>query len=276
MSSIVPPLRTAAQQVTARPEAWLELAVAEQLPPGWIRVTDLIAQPALLRLRQDRAAAFLLSEYGRTDELAAAVAVLERQLQAVTMPAGALFRHHRRVPRLHPTAVAVPVDAAPAIPEITRVQLLDARFWCLPEDPDRRHPDATVVDDDTALGSRYRAEVALHAGAFLDAYAPLVRLGPHQLWGAVTDAVEHGFWFTGANDLPAVVADLAELVLPAVLPPFTTRSQFYAVARTGRDPIWTRRRATCCFVYRVAPDRLECATCPRRTDASRAALLRSY
>lgn len=268
-------LGAAAAQVSARPDAWLELAVTDQPPKGWVRVADLVADPARLKARQRDAMVFLLAGYGRTDELAAAVLVLERQLNAVTLPAAALFRHHRRVPRLDPTLVAVPGEISRAAPETTRVRLLDARFWCLPDDPDHEHPDATVVPGEPALAHRFRTEVVAHAQAFLDAYAPLVRLGPHQLWGAVTDAVEHGFWFTGSADMSGVVADLADLVLSRVLVPFTARSGFYPVSRVEHDPIWTRRRETCCFYYRLTPERTECVTCPRRTAASRAALLRS-
>ena len=164
----VTPLADSAARLT---EAFGRPVVHGAAGPGWIRCADVDAG-FVTRWERDVAAEHV-REYGRSHPSAAAGYVLGWYAGIPAGLGGALFRLDRRVPRLHRSAVAFRL-APEAYPEASA--LLDARFWCLPDDPGAGHPDATVVADEAALAAVLRAEVRGHADAFLETYPAHGRL----------------------------------------------------------------------------------------------------
>jgi hypothetical protein len=151
------------------------------------------------------------------------------------------------------------------------VALLGSRFACLPKDPDAGHPGADVVPGERALAAVLRERVAAHAAAFHAVFHPAVKISSRQRWGMLTDVLDTALWTSGkeSGDEGRGVSD-ARLVLDEVHPPLTSPSRTYRLVDGRGRARWTRRRESCCFMFRV-PGLPACFTCPRVGDDERIA-----
>ncbi|GAA2788828.1 (2Fe-2S)-binding protein [Crossiella cryophila] len=234
---------------------------------SWRNCAGLLADPAAFdRWRKDLAEWLNDRHDGNIPERTTAGYVLAWYLQIPAYLGAILFHTARRVPWLRPADLAFRLSGDRPHPD--GIALLSAGFVCLPDDPAVGTPEATVVRDEAALAGVLRARYAGHAGEFVAAYGPTVRLGRHMLWGAATDALDSALWNTGRmfGDEGAGVAQAA-LVLPARIEPFTSASRLYPVHGEGRT-VWTRRRESCCFHFALDGG-TPCVTCPRVSAAER-------
>ena len=232
---------------------------------GWVRCADLLADPdAIGRWQREAAAVF-----GGADDdglLTGQGLVLDWYLAGVVLPAVGMFHVDRRVPGLAPEDVHLLPGSAGS--PVAATALDSAQFRCLVDDPAADGVDAEVVDGLDALAAALRTELLAHADRLIEAYAPTTRIGSHGLWGAVTDAVDvaamTGGWVSGE---PARAADDARLVLTGD-PRWVGGSTLHEIDDARGRRHWTRRRYSCCFLYR-APGAGVCVTCPRVSDEER-------
>lgn len=258
------PLAATVARLDARePERSVHLGV----PPGetgWITCQEVIEQPVLLRRWQADAAAHLRDEHSTVPAITSAAFVLGEYAGICGFLGGATYSLDRRVPRLDAGALAFRQD--PAVWWPRAFALLDRRFWCLPDDPDAFHPDATAVAGELELATVLRAQVRAHADAFLAMYEPGVRMARRHLLGAFFDGLDCGPWVVSGKRERAV-ADSAR-VLPGRTVEFKDASTLRRlVDARGREHL-TRERISCCFYYRL-PDVEACFTCPRTSLAER-------
>lgn len=249
---------------------WLSVRRGAQSGAGWVRCSDVLADPeALPRWLDGVVAAVIAQNDGWEPPLVTPASYLMGWYLDVPAYTGALaFGVARRVPDLDPASLAVHRHPG-GWPD--GVALLGDRFTCLPDDPDAGHASADVVADETALAAVLRERVAAHAAAFHAVYHPAVKISSRQRWGMLTDVLDTALWTTGtqtgAED--AGVRD-ARLVLDDVHPPFTSRSRTYRLVDGRGRGRWSRRRQSCCFLYPV-PGAQACTTCPRVSDDERVA-----
>jgi ferric iron reductase protein FhuF len=244
--------------------SWAGVQAAADSRPGWVRCSDLLADPDRLRGWQ-RAVA---DAYGGPDDdgtLTAQGLVLDWYLAAVTLPAAGAFHLDRRVIELTPERMQIRVGP-PGSP-VAAIAVESPRWAGLPGD-ERAGPDSTVVDGVDALADLLRTAVVGHAERLLAAYEPTTRIGRHGLWAAVTDALDVAFMTGGwvSGDMARAAAD-ARLVLGDAAP-LVGGSTLHEIDDARGRRHWTRRRWSCCFLYR-APGAGECVTCPRVSDAER-------
>lgn len=234
---------------------------------GWIRCADL--QDRGLAEWEEEAAARQRVEHGRSDAITAAAYALEWYGLVPGSLGGLLYRSARRVPTLSADVLWVRQHAEEGW--VDGVAWTGGRFWCLPADPAAAHPDARVVDDETALAAVLRAEVRQHADAFLATYRPGARLARRDLLGTFFDGLDGAAWDYEETD-PArfgPMVEAARVVLPGRTPEFRDSSTLYVLDRHDGAPHLTRERISCCRHYRVAADARACFTCPRTTRAER-------
>ncbi|GAB3136268.1 (2Fe-2S)-binding protein [Amycolatopsis stemonae] len=230
------------------------------VPPGWIRCSELLETPAYFAEWRDLLAGSLQASYGAAPARTTAAWVLTWYLYVPAHVGALLLHHERRVPSLKPAELAFRLADDGPHPAGTAV--LGTAFHCLPTDPGSARPEATAVRDERALAAVLRARYVAHATQFVRAYAPVSRLGPRALWAAATDALDNALWWAGGQGgTPeaegAGVADAA-LVLDERYPPLTSASTL----RLAENREWTRRRESCCFSY-LLPGEPECDGCPR-------------
>lgn len=234
------------------------------VPAGWIRCSELLETPAYFDEWRGLLGDSLQGSHGTAPARTTAAWILSWYLY-VPAQAGALLLHHeRRVPSLKPSELAFRL--ADDGPHPDGLAVLGDAFHCLPTDPGSARPEATVVRDERALAAVLRARYLAHATRFVQAYAPVSRLGRRTLWAAATDALENALWWAGRQGgTPeaegAGVADAA-LVLDERYPPLTSASRLRLVEGADGHREWTRRRESCCFSY-LLPSETECDGCPR-------------
>jgi FhuF-like iron-sulfur protein len=240
--------------------------------PGdeWTCCEQALSDPGFFIRWRASVAAWLGEQHPEVPERTTAGYVLQWYLRIPTYLGAMLFHSARRVPSLQPPQLAFRID--PAL--VQEVALRPGQFWCLPDDHQAGHPDATVVPDEAALGAVLRSEVVSHANGFLRVYGPLVRFGRRTLWAAVTDVLDTGLLLAGRvfGSAQDGVAD-ARLVLAQRVEPLTSASTICAVIDDQGRTHWTRRRGSCCFYYALPGVTEPCVTCPRTDDAGRARML---
>nr|WP_225443102.1 (2Fe-2S)-binding protein [Lolliginicoccus lacisalsi] len=167
-----------------------------------------------------------------------------------------------RVPRLAASELAFGCDPLEAYPD--RYALLDSRFWCLPDDPDASHPDASVVANDSALAAILRAQVRAHADAFLASYRGGARLPRRTLQGVFFDGIDIGIWLHDRSPgAEHATIEAAREVLPGGTAEFRDSTTLYLLDDAlGRTHL-TRERISCCYYYKIAEQERACLTCPR-------------
>ncbi len=177
-----------------------------------------------------------------------------------------LFHSARRVPALAPRHLGFRLGSA----ALQEVGLRPGRFWCLPDDPDARHPDAVPVPDEATLAAVLRHEVITHATRFLTVYDPQVRFGRRTQWATVTDVLDSGLLLAGRSfGSPQAGASDARLVLGDGERPLTSASTICTVTDERGRTHWTRRRGSCCFLYALPGIERPCASCPRFSETDR-------
>ncbi len=245
--------------------SWTNVRAAVDERPGWTRCADLLGDAEALRGWQHEAAGV----FGGGDDdglLTGQGLVLDWYLTAVVLPAVGVFHLDRRVPVIAPEVVHLLRGAAGT--PVAATALESAQFRCLVDDPASNDSDAEVVAGLHALAWALRRALLDHAEQVVAAYAPTTRIGRHGLWGAVTDAIDvammTGGWVSGEPDRAA--AD-ARLVL-ADDERWVGGSTLHEIDDARGRRHWTRRRYSCCFLYR-APGAGVCVTCPRVSDDER-------
>ncbi|PZF83822.1 (2Fe-2S)-binding protein [Jiangella anatolica] len=259
----------------SRAHDWLGLTLSPgRVPDGFVRTSDV--DESYVTTWEAAAVAGQVTEYGRSHPLTTSGYVLGWYADVVSVTAARCFFVDRRVPRLGRESLAF--RCHPEHPYPDDVAVLDPRFWCLPCDDAAAHPDATVVDDEAALAAVLRAEVRAHADAFLATFRTGARLPRRHLLGAFFDGIDSGFWLH-TSALAATeeqVVATARTTLPGGADHFADPSSYYTVVDDRGRSHLTRRRISCCFYYKVADDGLPCTTCPRTSDADRAAQLSRF
>ncbi|UOZ08371.1 (2Fe-2S)-binding protein [Amycolatopsis sp. WQ 127309] len=234
------------------------------VPVGWIRCSELLETPAYFDEWRGLLGDWLLREHDAAPARTTASYVMTWYLHVPAYVGALLLHHERRVPSLKPGELAFRL--ADDRPHPDGMAVLGDDFYCLPTDPGSARSEATVVRDERTLAAVLRAHYLAHAAKFVQAYAPVSRLGRRMLWAAATDALENSLWWAGrqggtAEAEGAGVADAA-LVLDTVYPPLTSASTLRLQEGADGHREWTRRRESCCFSY-LLPAESECDGCPR-------------
>ncbi|MEC3982203.1 (2Fe-2S)-binding protein [Amycolatopsis sp. H20-H5] len=231
---------------------------------GWLRCSDLLAEPVGFEHWRKQLSEWLNDQYRAAPARTAASYVMSWYLHVPAHVGALLFHHERRVPSLRPEELAFSLGGDRPHPE--GMAVLGDAFYCLPTDPGSTRPEATIVRDEHALAAVLRAHYIAHAARFVRAYAPGSRLGKRMLWAAATDALDNSLWWAGkqagtAEGEGAGVAD-ASLVLESRFPPLTAPSTLRMETGADGHREWNRRRESCCFSY-LLPQEAECDGCPR-------------
>ncbi|MGH3788680.1 MAG: (2Fe-2S)-binding protein [Pseudonocardiaceae bacterium] len=241
----------------------------------WMTCDHVLANPSFFKQWRITAAQRLAERHTCLDqpidvpEKTAAGYVMQWYLVIPTYLGAVVFHSARRVPSLAPDQLGFRLDPA-AEPELQEVALSPGRFWCLPGDPDVKHPDAIAVPDEAALGAVLRREVIAHATRFLAVYDPQVRFGHRTQWATVTDVLDSGLLLAGRSfGSPQAGASDARLVLADGEKPLTSASTICEVTDERGRTHWTRRRGSCCFLYALPGIERPCASCPRVSAAER-------
>lgn len=259
------PLRETAKRADAARD-WLTVAF-QPASGDWLPCSAVDAE--VVAEWEQRAAEVCVKYDGRSHPVTSASYALGWYADIAAGLGALCFQVDRRVPHLDRAAVAFRRHRDDHYPD--GVALLDPRFWCLPDDPDATHPDATVVPDEEALAARLRAEVRSHADEFLSWYRPGARLPRRDLLGAFYDGLDVGFWLDGAEASPADLEEAvaaARLALPGRTGEFSQGSSLEVVT-DGSVCRLARLRVSCCNYYRVSDVGEECASCPRTSEADR-------
>lgn len=248
---------------------WLGFRLGHPGPP-WERCDRVLAGAEFLTAWRSRLTARLSARYGQAPDRVPAGYVLQWYLGVPAYTGTLLFHRRRQVPGLGPERLAFRLREG----NLHAILLRPGPFYCLPDDPDAEHPDATVVDDEDALAAVLRSQVIDHAARFLGVYGPTVPFGPRTLWGAVTDVLDTGLLLAGRStgNEEAGVAD-ARLVLAHRYEPLRSASTIRTVIDERGRTHWTRQRSSCCFYYALPGVSEPCATCPRLDDTERARIL---
>jgi ferric iron reductase protein FhuF len=250
--------------------SWTTIVSATDTRPGWIRCSDLLVDPArLVGWQRDAAAAYAGDDdplAGNSGLLTGQGLVLDWYLAAVVLPAVAVFHLDRRVLDPSPERLWL-FSAVPGSP-VAATAVTSTDFSCLPDDPAAREPAARVVADLPALATLLRTHLVDHARRALQVYAPTTRIGRRGLWAAVTDAIDVAFLTGGwiSQDIPRAASD-AHLMLGHT-PPLVGGSTLHQIVDERGRSHWTRRRYSCCYLYRV-PRTAPCVTCPRVAEWER-------
>ncbi len=251
-----------------RAATWLSVRRRHPPDPGWVRCSDVLADPEALPRWLDGVARAVAGQNGGWEPplVTPASYLMAWYLDIPAYAGGLAFGVTRRVPELRPESLAVHLDPG-GWPD--GVALLGDRFACLPDDADADHPAADVVPDEAALGRVLRERVTAHAAAFHAVYRPDVKIGSRQRWGMLTDVLDTALWSSGRDDgeEDRGVRDAA-IVLDRTHPPLTSGSRIYRLVDGRGRRRWTRRRESCCFLFHV-PGAQACFTCPRVGDDDR-------
>jgi hypothetical protein len=254
----------------------LDVSGSRWLTDSWIGCEHALSSPTFFLWWRSRVAQWLAEQYAPVCDKACVPEkttggyVLQWYLAIPIYLGGLLFHSARRVPSLAPHRLSFRLNSA----VLQDVALRPGRFWCLPGDPDARHPDAVQVPDEVSLGAVLRREVIAHATRFLTMYAPQVRFGPHTQWAAVTDGLDKALLLAGRSfGSPQAGAADARLVLASGEKPLTSASRICQVTDERGRTHWIRRRGSCCFLYAMPGVEHPCASCPRLNDAERAHIL---
>ncbi|MCA1673734.1 MAG: iron-sulfur protein, partial [Actinobacteria bacterium] len=184
---------------------WMSFVFEDVAGPGWLRCEQVLREPGFFTGWRATVARYLAEQHGTVPDRTPAAYVLQWYLRIPAYTGAMLFHSARRVPALAPRRLAFRLEPA----WVETIALRPGPFWCLPADPDARHPDAVVVPDDGALATVLRQQVVAHAARFLRVYGPTVRFGRHTLWAAVTDMIDSGLLVAGRSrgDEAAGMAD---------------------------------------------------------------------
>ncbi|MDF2967379.1 MAG: hypothetical protein K0Q93_1157 [Nocardioidaceae bacterium] len=247
--------------------SWTSVQAAADSRPGWTRCSDLLAEPDRLRAWQQETADAYGGDAVDEGRLTGQGLVLDWYLAAVTLPAVGVFHLDRRVLDVAPERVLFRLVTAGAPVVATAVE--STRWTGLVDDPAAGEQGAAVVDDVGDLAALLYETTVGHAERLVTAYSTTTRIGSHGLWGAVTDALDVAFlsggWVSG--DMARAAAD-ARLVLGDGRSPLVGGSTLHQIDDARGRRHWTRRRWSCCFLYR-SPGVRECVTCPRVDDDER-------
>jgi hypothetical protein len=269
----------------AAPHPVDELATVVAAVTGWLRVvpapgpgapyrsladlTDAARAPAVLDDWLARHTEAVTRACGPVPPVVPYVRVVENALSLVGTVVATAYVVLGRVPRLRGSTYRI----GAAYPSPVEVALLDKGFWCLPDDAEADHRDATVVPSPADLGTVARQQVLELAGTVLAWQPDGVHLGHHQRWGLVTDGLDDAVWQAATwAGRRAESADLAA----GLLGDLSGTTQYGFVDGLGRRQLG-RVRVTCCYAFALPEGcAFTCFTCPRTTDDERAELARAW
>jgi hypothetical protein len=252
---------------------------------GATTTADLAADPELRRAALAAEAARCREAY--QEELRPDVAATFC-LHRVVWPTALVFTLpwllERRVPLLAPHQLAFSEDRDGATAAVSA-------FACLPDDPvlgapgaeaEVEHsteprpaagPSACPVADEAALRAALRQALVGHLAPLLDSFRPLLRRGPHTLWGLVADDLVEGLWYIGSllgHEAEAVAALRALLPGGTATAPLSGAAAFRRIAPTA-PPTAPIATATDTLRTETPPGTADTAHTPG-TDASEGAV----
>lgn len=229
--------------------------------PGWVTAAALASDQALLAEVLSR----LGHGYGTQNRPFAGTTLLRGYLWRMLTPAVAVYLTERRLPDLRAENVALRFGTGGSAEDVAFV---GPRFAVLPDDPDARRPNATVLpSENSMLGWLRDALVETHLPAMIPALRALrVRRGTRALQRVFVDSCAEAFMFVG-RDLGREVEGrrIAGRLLGGP-PPLSGPTNFYELEHEGGSE-WTRVRNTCCLYYKVGDG--ACFTCPRTPHEER-------
>jgi hypothetical protein len=195
----------------------------------------------------------------------AALAVVGEYAWGVGGPAIACYVLSRRVPDISPENVALRHDADEGLWEAA---LLRGRFAALPQDPAAGHPDAVVLDGESALLDWMRERLVAGIEPLLDAVRRHARVGKRGAWARVSDYAADAFLMAGwdTEDQARCAAD-AEAFVASPNSPLRGKTGFFVVEHRGRRGAFITR-GVCCQGYKD-PEHGNCDSCPMLTQEER-------
>ncbi|WP_299038195.1 (2Fe-2S)-binding protein [uncultured Pseudokineococcus sp.] len=239
--------------------------VLDELPQGpshgtgWVALADALAPGEVERwvAVADAGLAAMVRRGSPVPGQVAPTYVLGFVLDALAQAGGTPYALLRRVPDLDLARVAVRRAAPLGQPDA--VALLAGGSWCLPGDRAAERAGARPAAGQDDLAAVLGRELVGAARAVERAWTPRVRVGSHQRWGLLADAVDGVLGALGAarGDVAAGAAD-SDRVLSRAPHPLRRPGR----VRTCGSEGWTRARRSCCFAYAASPALL-CRTCPR-------------
>jgi hypothetical protein len=122
-----------------RSVAWMSFVLEDVAGPGWLRCEQVLRDPDFFTGWRAAVARHLAERHGTVPDRTPAGYVLQWYLRIPAYTGAMLFHSARRVPALEPRRLAFRLDPA----EVETTALRPGPFWCLPTDPDARHPTAS-------------------------------------------------------------------------------------------------------------------------------------
>jgi hypothetical protein len=220
---------------------------------GWIGAAALTGDAALAEVQSERA----MERWNLTRQKAGAYLMGSYAWQ-VSGLASACYVLGGRVPDVSPGNLAFPLDDHGLV---SGVALIGGNFACLPDDPDRESPHATVLPDEEAqLGwLRERLEAGLEPLAAVLQERTGARA--RTLWNRASDMVAHAFLLmAGEAEDPLRCGVRVETLVKTPGSPLRANNAFFTVEHAGRGRVFMTR-SVCCQAYRSAGYGY-CDSCP--------------
>jgi hypothetical protein len=264
----VAPLAATLARLDAADE-YCEYRVGEPVDGSWVRLDDMLDDPALFDASFDAVVAG--EARGRRDVAGSYLA--SWLVGIVVEPAVMALTTEQRTWPLAAANLAVRPHQGGWFDGLA---VLDPDVWMLPGDPDAAHPDSVIVSGLADLRIAFIAGTAALARRVFPAVRARAPFGMRGMWGSLADGLGARVVAAaeeGGGDVDAAWADVARLLdlLEAWAPVRPTRPRLDRVDWDAGSKAFTVR-GTCCLFFKTVegpPDRFGddyCTSCPLRDD----------
>jgi hypothetical protein len=227
---------------------------------GWVAAGRLVEDGDELRA----ALAQIAGNLGTDRDDVCAAQLIELWTWLVAAPAAAALVAGGRLPDVSSGNVLLRAQGGLAD---WRAGLRRPRFHALPDDPDRRHPDAVpAADEREQLGRLGAMLVNAHLAPLVATLNRVARRPERALWRGAADRVAGAFLWLG-EQLGARGRARARGRGTGSAPQLEAKVRIQRVG-SGADETHVHLRHGCCLYYRV-PGAPKCIGCPLVTDAER-------